>query len=289
MINNIFELLTQQMPRTKVVKKGAKKESRREGQDENIAIAKILVDFEKKSSSMIKEEKERQISLVTKHYCDLINSISGTVLTMTIGECKRLGTSLHNGTLSNVTKSKLEVTKSTRKTRSRSYDDGYLTTESSNSSERSRSRTKKQSTAKANRFLTPASKGRHPYNCGPVSPKGTTEQIQNRFVTPASKGRNPNNYGPVTPKIVPNTPQIIMRRPIQGEVALSLQGSPLLVNPTTQDCATTINIPLEGGCQLSLLPQTGLRPSLLPVLDQNTKEDLRILNEHLTALLNNQK
>lgn len=82
----------------------------------------------------------------------------------------------------------------------------------------------------------------------------------------------------------PNTPQVLLRRPKQGEVALSLQGSPLLTGSVMTDNVANINIPLDDGRLLSIQPQKGLRISQIPQLDVETKRQLETLRDNLNKV-----
>lgn len=82
----------------------------------------------------------------------------------------------------------------------------------------------------------------------------------------------------------PNTPQVLLRRPKQGEVALSMQGSPLITGGTMGDGTANINIPLRDGTLLSLQPQRGLRISQIPQLDAETKKQLELLRDNLNKV-----
>lgn len=106
----------------------------------------------------------------------------------------------------------------------------------------------------------------------------------NSFKTPATK-HDHSVYDVVTPKVKPNTPLNILRRPRQGEMVLSMQGSPLLVSAVVEENTANINVPLANGAVMSLLPREGLRLSHLPPLDSETMEQLRTLNHHLEKVM----
>lgn len=44
-----------------------------------------------------------------------------------------------------------------------------------------------------------------------------------------------------------NEPMSVMRRPNQGEVALSMTGSPLMVSSVSRDDMATVSVPLANG------------------------------------------
>lgn len=81
----------------------------------------------------------------------------------------------------------------------------------------------------------------------------------------------------------PNVPQVILRRPKQGEVAVSMQGSPLMVNPNADNIAN-VNIPLQDGRVISIQPLSGLRMSQIPPLDNDTKRQIQALRDNLANI-----
>ncbi|EFA07677.2 hypothetical protein TcasGA2_TC030702 [Tribolium castaneum] len=162
-----------------------------------------------------------------------------------------------------VTKSKL--------TKSNSFgdDEGYLTAESSKSTSGGRQSRTKNRVPKTTRISR--------------SQSLRTKNVTEVYKTPAQRVPA-NSYGTVTPKVKPNTPQVLLRRPKQGEVALSLQGSPLLTGNVVTDNVANINIPLEDGRLFSIQPQRGLRVSQIPELDLETKRQLETLRDNLNKV-----
>ncbi|XP_012282880.1 uncharacterized protein LOC105701045 [Orussus abietinus] len=105
------------------------------------------------------------------------------------------------------------------------------------------------------------------------------------FKTPAPR-RMPSGYAIVTPKIMPNTPLKILRRPHQGETAISMQGSPLLVSTDIQDSVANVNVALQNGNIISLASTSHeLRLSHIPSLDEETKRHLQTLRDHLDKVI----
>ncbi|EZA56430.1 hypothetical protein DMN91_010319 [Ooceraea biroi] len=105
------------------------------------------------------------------------------------------------------------------------------------------------------------------------------------FKTPAMLKTSMAVYGLVTPKIKPNTPLNVLRRPRQGEMVLSMQGSPLLVSAVIEEKIANINVPLANGNVMSLLPQEGLRMSNIPQLDPETMHQLATLKSHIEKVI----
>ncbi|XP_012253594.2 borealin [Athalia rosae] len=113
----------------------------------------------------------------------------------------------------------------------------------------------------------------------------TATAVKNKFKTPAMSKTRLNEYALVTPKVKPNTPLSVMRRPRQGEMALSMQGSPLLVTSVVNENVANVNVPLDNGRVLSLLPNDGLRLSYLPEFDDETRRQLLTLKQHLDKVI----
>ncbi|KAK0166714.1 hypothetical protein PV327_004204 [Microctonus hyperodae] len=115
--------------------------------------------------------------------------------------------------------------------------------------------------------------------------RGTmSTKLNNKMVTPAPSRQN-NEYSLVTPKVKPNTPLNVLRRPREGEMALSMQGSPLFVSAIHPDRTANINVPLTNGNIISLLPNDGLRLSHIPKLDEETMRQLKTLKGHIEKVI----
>ncbi|KAL6261376.1 hypothetical protein P5V15_006472 [Pogonomyrmex californicus] len=105
------------------------------------------------------------------------------------------------------------------------------------------------------------------------------------FQTPAMLKSMANIYDVVTPKVKPNTPLNVLRRPRQGEMVLSMQGSPLLVSAVIDEKTANINVPLANGNVMSLLPKEGLRMSNIPPLDPEMMHQLETLKNHIEKVI----
>ncbi|XP_076679059.1 borealin-related [Andrena cerasifolii] len=117
--------------------------------------------------------------------------------------------------------------------------------------------------------------------------RGKESMKADAFKTPALLKPSRHEYGMVTPKIKPNTPLNVLRRPRQGEMVLSMQGSPLLVSAVIQEDTANINVPLRNGNVISLLPNDGLRMSNIPTLDPETMRQLETLKNHIEKVISN--
>lgn len=105
----------------------------------------------------------------------------------------------------------------------------------------------------------------------------------------ASKFKTPLNRAipqiqMVTPKVNPHQPVSVLRRPKQGEFAMSLTGSPLMVSNVASDSMVSVSIPLPDGRVLSILPTEGIDAANLSI-DEETRDQLMRLRSNLTKCL----
>ncbi|XP_044745050.1 borealin isoform X2 [Coccinella septempunctata] len=103
---------------------------------------------------------------------------------------------------------------------------------------------------------------------------------RSRFKTPLNN-KKLENFGMVTPKMKPNTPSVVLRRPGQGEIAISLRGSPLMTTAMVSETTANVNIPLADGRMINIQPMKGLRASEIPELDPEIQKQLRTLRDNL--------
>ncbi|XP_046677060.1 uncharacterized protein LOC124365150 [Homalodisca vitripennis] len=106
------------------------------------------------------------------------------------------------------------------------------------------------------------------------------------FKTPLLSARRLPLGTTITPKIYSETPITVMRRPLHGELAISLSGSPLMVGATSCEDIPTVNVPLQDGRIFSIMPEEGA-PFDIPSLDETTKKYLKTLRDHLQILAPN--
>lgn len=114
-----------------------------------------------------------------------------------------------------------------------------------------------------------------------------TENNESKHKTPMNRPPIPSS-ATVTPKVNMNEPMSMMRRPNQGEVALSMTGSPLMISSVSRDDMATVSVPLANGNILSILPRTGVAMNIS--FDEQTKNELLLLKGNIEGLLkmNNQ-
>ncbi|XP_011310516.1 uncharacterized protein [Fopius arisanus] len=168
-----------------------------------------------------------------------------------------------------------------------STDDGYIT-ESGNSRRTRVSKTGNvgRSSRKA-RSTSRTTTDRSPKVSTSTDKRAASaSRVINKFIEPESSQKSATDFTPVTPKVKPNTPMSILRHPRQGEMVLSMQGSPILVSSIVKDQTANINVPLGDGKIISLLPTAGgLRNSLIPALDPETVRQLQTLMGHLERVI----
>ncbi|XP_071442990.1 borealin-like isoform X2 [Hetaerina americana] len=126
------------------------------------------------------------------------------------------------------------------------------------------------------------------------SAKGATQKRlapprvkMSKLQTPALQTLPPNLMNTVTPKFNLNAPMSVVRVPREGEVAMSLTGSPLRVTSVITDSKPNVIVPLDNGRVLSVLPERGLRRSQMPELNDSLLYQLRVLKDNLNTLLEN--
>ncbi|KAL6433839.1 hypothetical protein ACFW04_005814 [Cataglyphis niger] len=190
-----------------------------------------------------------------------------------------------------VSKSKLKTGYKTAKRTTTATDDGYGTERGTSVDSTSRAtkmeaqKLEVQTTKRRTRSSSRASRAQ----LSEITQKMTTTKSKgnkiDNFKTPAMLKPSNNMYDVVTPKIKPNTPMNVLRRPRQGEMVLSMQGSPLLVSAIVEEKTANINVPLGDGNVMSLLPQEGLRMSHIPPLDPETMQQLETLKNHIEKVI----
>ncbi|XP_066603107.1 borealin-like [Prorops nasuta] len=179
--------------------------------------------------------------------------------------------------------------KATNKTKriTTTSDDGYVT-ESASSTVKHKSRATNASNVPPSTRRTRSS-SKNSRNKKPTFKQSLNVQ-PDAFKTPAvSNKMEPQNYGLITPKVKPNTPLSILRRPRQGEMVVSMHGSPILVSGITQDRTANINVPMRNGAVISLLPTDGLRLSHIPTFDNETLRQLQTLKGHIEKVISSKE
>ncbi|XP_053977926.1 borealin [Hylaeus volcanicus] len=286
------------MPRTKNVRK--LKQEQQNMEESNL----LIEDFERQAHLRItKMEAEATLAikgLETFFDCTL-TSLPTEIRKMTIAEIFNYEVDDQKENCNQVSSSEdkcISIPASTtvkgRKTTKRittASDDGYVT-EGVATTRRSRiQKNTKQTTSRKTRSSSRTSKMKLSEVNQETVRKNRKECVQesmkiDRFKTPMNlKPGNNNEYGLVTPKVKPNTPLNILRRPRQGEMVLSMQGSPLLVSAIVNEDTANVNVPLKNGNIISLLPKDGLRMSNIPRLDSETMRQLETLKCHIEKVI----
>ncbi|XP_022119684.1 uncharacterized protein LOC110996358 isoform X2 [Pieris rapae] len=126
------------------------------------------------------------------------------------------------------------------------------------------------------------------------SARATTQRRRSKSVyrTPALNRNAGVNYPVITPKVTPHTPLTVLRQPRQGEMVLSMSGSPVMVPSCVYamqpDEKANCNILLRDGTMLSLQPKQ-LRQSqaYIPfsLMDDNVLLQLKTLKDNLDKVV----
>ncbi|XP_060839610.1 uncharacterized protein LOC132920899 [Rhopalosiphum padi] len=112
-----------------------------------------------------------------------------------------------------------------------------------------------------------------------------TEIIESKLKTPINQPYV--SSATVTPKLNMNEPMSIMRYPNQGEIALSMTGSPLMISSVSRDDMASVSVPLANGNVLSILPRVGSTMDIS--FDEQTKCELLLLKKNIEGLLKTNK
>ncbi|KPJ03041.1 PREDICTED: uncharacterized protein LOC106116438 isoform X1 [Papilio xuthus] len=260
------------MPRTK---RPVKKVDKVTDSDETLKkLNKLVADQKNKIDSHAYME-QRNVEVAFKI---LLGSIKASYLEKTVGQLKT-ELSLREVTNKRATRNS---------NRPDSHDDGYLTENSAHDSgERKnkkplgppstigRKTTRRSRSADASRMLTVSK---------------THNRSQSVYRTPMYN-KNPMNYPAITPKVAPHTPLTVLRQPRQGEMVVSMSGSPVLVPSVyamQQNEKASCNIMLNDGTMLSLQPRQ-LRQSqaFIPfsLMDSQVLSQLKTLKDNLVKMV----
>ncbi|XP_075985524.1 uncharacterized protein LOC142982735 isoform X1 [Anticarsia gemmatalis] len=267
------------MPRTK--RPVRKQEKTAEDDEASKKFTKLVSDQKNKIDTRAHMEL-RNVELAFKI---LLGSISNVYLTKTVGQLK---SELH---LKEVTNSR----RTRHSSRSASHDDGYLT---ENSSQGSGGHTKKSRLMPPSSRSTAASRRSRSADasCRKAPPPTASKTVQRRrsrsvYRTPAYNKNAPVNYPAITPKVTPQTPLTVLRQPRQGEMVVSMSGSPVMVPSCytmKPDEMANCNILLQDGTMLSLQPKQ-LRQSqaYIPfsLMDSNVLTQLKTLKDNLDKVV----
>ncbi|CAH1992898.1 unnamed protein product [Acanthoscelides obtectus] len=176
----------------------------------------------------------------------------------------------------------LSTTKQTKKRSLSCNDDGYMTCDSGASSDvrQSRSRAKKKVAEPSARPTRSLSRTTSTNRLGKLG-AGKDPVVCSTPMNQATR----NDIGTITPKCNIKQPQLILRRPRGGEVAFSQEGSPLMPGAYVGDNLVNLNIPLDDGRVISLLPEMGtIRDSIIPQFDPETLQQLDRLRRNLDKM-----
>ncbi|VVC94667.1 uncharacterized protein LOC126969944 isoform X1 [Leptidea sinapis] len=182
--------------------------------------------------------------------------------------------------------------------RSTSHDDGYLTENSSQgSADRGNKKTAIPVPASISRSASRTTSRRsRSADASARLVKQTPHTAQRRrsksaYRTPAYNKNSAVNYPAITPKVTPHTSLAVLRQPRQGEMVVSMSGSPVMVpswNQMQPKEKANCNIMLQDGTMLSLQPKQ-LRQSqaYIPfsLMDKDMLHQLRTLKDNLDKVV----
>ncbi|XP_045505194.1 uncharacterized protein LOC123701728 isoform X2 [Colias croceus] len=247
------------MPRTK--RPGRKQEKVAEDDETLKKFNKLVADQKNKIDS----EAQMQIRNVEIAFKILLGSISANNFQKTLGQLK---TELH-----------LKEVPSTRRSNTRRSCTSGSHDDAPPSATRTTGRRSRSADASARSAIKPAPR------------TATRRRSKSVYRTPAYNKNAQVNYPAITPKVTPHTPLTVLRQPRQGEMVVSMSGSPVMV-PTCYtmkpDEKANCNILLQDGTMLSLQPKH-LRQSqaYIPfsLMDNNVLLQLKTLKENLDKVV----
>lgn len=276
------------MPRTKYSRKS------KQANDTSVARSMMIKSFERLTDLRISNLERDALADIKGFEASIevmISSLPPEIQIMMLGDillCCQNGKQNENGLMKPPAVPKLKVISKSGKRLRTTSDDGYATEGGNSIGSTSR-------LAKTDLRVSPIGKTRSStrktrlieQTVSKLKPQHSDEfpLKMDCFKTPALLKSSVDMYDVVTPKIKPNTPLNVLRRPRQGEMVLSMQGSPLLVSAVVEERTANINVPLANGNVMSLLPQEGLRMSHIPALDSETMHQLETLKNHIEKVI----
>nr|CAI5825690.1 unnamed protein product [Callosobruchus analis] len=274
------------MPRTKVRKKKLilKKEP---GESENASRGRItkelLARCQQKDLDNINEFCDRLILKIEENCMRRILKIPEKYRKMTIEEISNLSSFNTTAAPSMLDGSSASSnTRTVRRSLSCNNDDGYMTCDSAASSDARHSRSRAKKTTASLRPARSLSRNTANNRLGKI---GKPNTLTNHSTPMNNPTISRNEIGTITPKCNIKQPQLILRRPRGGEVAFSQEGSPLMPGAYVGDNVVNLNIPLDDGRVISLLPEMGtIRESIIPQFEPETLKQLERLRNNLDKM-----
>ncbi|CAH4023593.1 uncharacterized protein LOC123707548 isoform X1 [Pieris brassicae] len=268
------------MPRTK---RPVKKQEKVVDSDDTLKrIKKLSNDLKAKIDS----QAQMQIGSIEIAFKILLGSISATNLQKTLGQLKN---ELLLKEPTNTRQSRV-----TASSRAASNDDGYLTENSSQGSGDHGAKKTFMPPSATRSIRRSRSADASAHSVARPSKRATTQRRRSKSVyrTPAYNRSAAVNYPVITPKVTPHTPLTLLRQPRQGEMVVSMSGSPVMVPSCAYamqpDEKANCNILLRDGTMLSLQPKQ-LRQSqaYIPfsLMDDNVLPQIKTLKDNLDKFL----
>jgi len=148
-----------------------------------------------------------------------------------------------------------------------------------------RSRSEKVTSSTLSTDSHPATRGSS-FNSRNKRPETVTSTTRGIYQTTAVKSTFASAPSLINPKVQPDGSVYMLRFPHQGELAFSMSGSPLLVTSAAYEQRANLNLPLADGRVVSIFPEPTLWPHDIPQVDEETRQQLLNLRNHMDRFIN---
>ena len=105
------------------------------------------------------------------------------------------------------------------------------------------------------------------------------------YRTPALKSTFASAPSLINPKVRPYLPLSMLQHSRQRELTFSMSGSPLVVTSTVYERRENVNLRLSDGRVVSILPEPTLWPHDIPQVDEETRQQLLNLRNHMDRFI----
>jgi len=113
-----------------------------------------------------------------------------------------------------------------------------------------------------------------------------TSTTRGIYQNPALKSKFASAPSLITPKVQTDVPLSMLRHPHQGELVFSTSGSPLEVTSSVSEQRANVNLRLADGRVVSILPEPTLWPRDILQDDEETRQQLLNLRNHMDRFIN---
>ncbi|XP_041978446.1 uncharacterized protein LOC121732578 [Aricia agestis] len=262
------------MPRTK---RPVRKQEKCSEDDDTLKRLTKLVQQKKDNVEAHARNEQMNIELAFKV---LLASISSSHLDKTLGQLK---------TESQQKETQARRSNTRKVSRAASHDDGYLTENSSQGSG-GKGATKLMAPPSLSKTVRRSRSADSRVRATPMS-RPQRRRSRSVYRTPAYNKAAPSTLPPITPKVNPQVPLTLLRQPRQGEMVVSMSGSPVMVPSCyalQPEEKANCNILLTDGTMLSLQPKK-LRESqaYIPfsLMNNNVLTQLKTLKDSLDQMV----